>query len=280
MDDKSADIASSTDDTGLRCLECEYNLSGLLSERCPECGCLVDWELVRQRAEDALPLPASTFDRWPGLWKVPAFFITTAEVMFMPWRFASRLPPNPKLGAAYLYAFVCVAVGIGGYYATTGNVEIGLLVGWFVGVWVCVELEAVVLALFLPATGCRRRYRFWRVAAMYTTCFLAFQCLSGPPVFWGPDIFPGAFMNNLGHQGHPVPFGSPFPSVFPWSGYLVRLLFYWWWAVLWIMVLTRAKNMGVAVAAFFLPPILLVVASGAGCIAGGGVGGLWGPLMM
>ena len=255
MDDKSADIASSTDDTGLRCLECEYNLSGLLSERCPECGCLVDWELVRQQAEGALPLPASTFDRWPGLWKVPAFFITTAEVMFMPWRFASRLPPNPKLGAAYLYAFICVAVGIGGFMATTGGDAMILIafIAWFVGVCVCVALEAVVLALFLPATGCRRQYRFWLAVALYTTCFVAFECMSGPPIAHSPAQF-----------WRLLTFSEPPASSEP----LVSLLFYWWWAVLWIMVLTRAKNKSVAVAAVFLPPILLVVASWAGYFVG------------
>ena len=262
MDDKSADIASSTADTGLRCLECEYNLSGLCSERCPECGCLVDWELVRQWAEGT-PLPASTFDRWPGLWKVPAFFITTAEVMFMPWRFASRLPPNPKLGAAYLYAFICVAVGIGGFMATTGGDEWILItcIAWFVGVCVCVALEANVLGRFLSATGCRRQHRFWLAVALYTTCFVAFEFQSGPPFAMGPV----GFWRLLTFSGA-VPVAVP--GAAPWSGPLVSLLFYWWWAVFGIVVLTRAKNKGELVAAVFLPPILLVVASWVGFVAG------------
>ena len=48
------------------------------------------------------------------------------------------------------------------------------------------------------------------------------------------------------------------------NGYVGFFLYFWWWAVLWIVALTRAKNKGVAVAAFFLPPILLLVANWAG----------------
>ncbi len=34
------------EDTGLRCLECEYNLTGVQSERCPECGWQIDHAIL------------------------------------------------------------------------------------------------------------------------------------------------------------------------------------------------------------------------------------------
>ncbi len=38
--------ASTLQDRRIFCLKCRYNLTGLTSDRCPECGWLVDWEKV------------------------------------------------------------------------------------------------------------------------------------------------------------------------------------------------------------------------------------------
>ncbi len=33
-------------DVGRRCLECDYNLTAITTSRCPECGWVIDWDLV------------------------------------------------------------------------------------------------------------------------------------------------------------------------------------------------------------------------------------------
>jgi 8-oxo-dGTP pyrophosphatase MutT (NUDIX family) len=44
-----------TEDTGLRCVECDYNLTGIRSTRCPECGWKIDLQLVNFAKDDAPP---------------------------------------------------------------------------------------------------------------------------------------------------------------------------------------------------------------------------------
>ncbi len=45
-------------DVGRRCLECDYNLTAITTNRCPECGWVIDWDLVELGSE---PDPVSPF---------------------------------------------------------------------------------------------------------------------------------------------------------------------------------------------------------------------------
>lgn len=40
-------------DLTLFCLKCDYNLTGIVSDRCPECGEAIDWDNIRSQMEYA-----------------------------------------------------------------------------------------------------------------------------------------------------------------------------------------------------------------------------------
>lgn len=77
-------------DSGLRCPACEYNLTGLAENRCPECGCAFDPDELRARLETApRPIPV-----WGDRDK--ALLIRFAQVCLMTWfrpgRFGRTFP--------------------------------------------------------------------------------------------------------------------------------------------------------------------------------------------
>ncbi len=49
---------TSPTDTGQRCLDCDYNLTAITGDRCPECGAPIDWNLV-ELAADPKPVNAA-----------------------------------------------------------------------------------------------------------------------------------------------------------------------------------------------------------------------------
>jgi hypothetical protein len=62
--------AANTRNAPPRCLECDYNLTGIDSERCPECGQLVDWAQVRRFAAGlALLVPPSGARNGYRVWR-------------------------------------------------------------------------------------------------------------------------------------------------------------------------------------------------------------------
>lgn len=50
MVQKASQSTPPTTDSGFRCLECGYNLTGLLGSICPECGREVDWARISELA--------------------------------------------------------------------------------------------------------------------------------------------------------------------------------------------------------------------------------------
>lgn len=92
-------------------MSCDYNLTGIDSARCPECGAAIDWTEVRRRADDASAIrPATPWDT-PGVSRAAGFFRTLALASFAPQRLARGFPMVADSRSAVWYALICWALG-------------------------------------------------------------------------------------------------------------------------------------------------------------------------
>jgi DNA-directed RNA polymerase subunit RPC12/RpoP len=101
-------------DEGIRCLHCGYNLTGITSERCPECGAPFDRaELLASTAGAPAPIPI--WDDRETVGYLHAFLRTVAAVCLTPRRYLRRMPPNPSIESARAFCLTCylVAAAIG-----------------------------------------------------------------------------------------------------------------------------------------------------------------------
>ena len=169
------------DDSGLRCPNCEYNLTGLAEPRCPECGTRFDWDQLRL---DQLGrgLPQIAFERTRG-WdarRAASWLVTWATVLFTPWIFARQAVKRIHLGHAALFAAVCyVPVAIRGYGFETDFASIS---AWICTAAVYIVLQAVGFALVDPNTwrDWRGSFLFWLAVGGYTSAIAATECYLSP----------------------------------------------------------------------------------------------------
>lgn len=229
-------------DSGCRCIRCDYNLTGLTSDRCPECGWVIDWEKARSRNEAMrIGTPVHRARRWR---KLDQTLVTLAMMLFLPWRFARQLRADesiiPSLAVA-LISFAMLWIPDGGDYAWM------LIYVAAVGTVIAGQTVLFGSLHFDPGTayGLRwlQRIRLWLLFSLYSTCFVGTWRLVGEP----------PLVEDLTHANF-FPFISP-----QWFGgekLSVSVIYYWWVLILTVFVAVRSRPRYLA---FLVPPVLYLL---------------------
>ena len=168
-------------DAGLRCLACDYNLTGLTSERCPECGWTIDWDAAREVRDQVARQIDTPWARWPWSLKPLGFIVTTMQVAFTPWIFARRIPLRPKLAWPIAFGAICFIVAIGGAWWVRDAAPTAKT--WLVCSLVCVFGQVVLYGLIAPPEHSRHRFRWWFVVCCYCCYPMLIEVFAtGPPI--------------------------------------------------------------------------------------------------
>jgi hypothetical protein len=104
-----ADLEPPVADEGLRCLECGYNLTGLLDGECPECGAAFEVGKLRQILAGE-PGPFPIWDDRGRIGVARAFFKTIRAAWFAPTGLLNRMPPNHGESSARRFSALCYTV--------------------------------------------------------------------------------------------------------------------------------------------------------------------------
>jgi hypothetical protein len=173
-------------DDRLQCPSCDYNLSGLIEPRCPECGGTFDWDAVQREAANP---PRISFESLRGVRRVSGFVITWATVMFGPWIFARQTGKRIDAKCATAFAAICFA---GTLLSLFAGADWQFITTWLLTAAVYLVAQMLWLSLVDPQTWFGRRppLRFWLLVGFYTSAVMMTEFAYGPPQLLLSELIP------------------------------------------------------------------------------------------
>jgi len=213
------------------CITCGYNLTGLTSEKCPECGWKVDWELAC--ADDEARRPGTPAHRAKGWRTIDQTLVTVLQMLLTPWRFARVLRRDEHIGPALAVALLSYAATFSPVSSSGPSLKDAMRFAPAV-------LTVILLQSLVFATADRKRtfrahqwpmrFRMWMLVSLYSTCFVATWRIADPPIadLWQPNFY--------------VPWASNARNTFVPSATIgTSVNFYWWWLILAVVLCVRNR---------------------------------------
>lgn len=188
MDDgensRQTDGPASTADSGLRCPNCRYNLTGLSSHKCPECGRALNWDEIRAAA---VLTPQIHFEKASIAFKPIGFVHTCLTVMLAPWVFARQSVQFIHAGHALAFGAVCFA---GTWLSLFFENGVEMMMAWLSTAMVYLVFQTILLTLIEPHGWRRplRTGRYWALVGGYTSAIMLTEMVSGPPFIFLSDV--------------------------------------------------------------------------------------------
>lgn len=178
------------DSAGLNCPKCDYDLTGLPSNVCPECGTAFDVEFLRLPPK--LQRTGTPVYGGRGLALIPQTMKTLLLMLFRPRRFAWRIREDEPLLPAMVVCMVAIVVNTCVMLRTPWppSIQFGLRHNGAPAAVLSGGIGALVVAfagaLAIASSGCasagttlRRRFRFWLIVTTYSTVFITLWPLFG-----------------------------------------------------------------------------------------------------
>lgn len=246
------DPPATSGDEGIRCLTCAYNLTGVASNRCPECGAPFNRrKLLRDAYLGRGPIPhwseRGDQNKWLCLLRTIVF------VIFSPRKVVTSLPNRPDLRAARSFSTHCYILAaclvIAPLLVKPGTLLgiLPVLLGVFVGAVICqILVSAVILqANYVESPHVDRTFAFYESLGCLFAAYLPVTALA---------------IGMLEFVSIVLRYPASSPLVI---GCIISILIcnVWWIIGLGIATWSLETRISEAVVAFITLPFLLIIAA-------------------